>query len=93
MPIIGFLFIAAYLFTAGLVFEELPLWMRNWWAIMDGYLNNNLENWLYFLVVISIGLLISFRTLYLSYLNSNNRYKNFLDYYCLFVLLHCTMFI
>ena len=75
MPIVGFLFIAAYLFTAGLVFEKLPIWVENWWAIKYGYLNNNLDNWLYFLVVISIGLLISFRTLYLCYLSSNNRYK------------------
>ena len=75
MPIIGFFFIAAYLFTAGLVFEKLPFWLENWWAIKDGYLNNNMENWLYFLVVISIGLLMSFRTLYLCYLSSNNRYK------------------
>ena len=75
MPIVGFFFIASYLFTAGKVFEKLPFFVGNWWAIKAGYLNEDLENWLYFLVVISIGLLISFRTLYLCYLSSNNRYK------------------
>ena len=75
MPIVGFFFIASYLFTAGKIFEKLPFFVGNWWAIKDGYLNDDLENWLYFLVVISIGLLISFRTLYLCYLSSNNRYK------------------
>ena len=75
MPIIGFLFIAAYLLTAGFIFEKLPLWVENWWAIKDGYLNNDSENWVYFLMVISIGLLISLRTLYLSFISSSNRYK------------------
>ena len=68
-------FIHYCLITAGLVFGKLPLWIENWWAIKDGYLNNDLENWIYFLIVISIGLLISFRTLYLSYISSSNRYK------------------
>ena len=75
MPIIGFLFIATYLLTAGFIFEKLPLWVENWWAIKDGYLNNDSENWVYFLMVISIGLLISLRTLYLSFISSSNRYK------------------
>jgi hypothetical protein len=75
MPIIGFLFIAAYLLTAGFIFEKLPLWVENWWAIKDGYLNNDSGNWVYFLMVISIGLLISLRTLYLSFISSSNRYK------------------
>ena len=75
MPIVGFLFIAVYFITAGLVFGKLPFWIENWWAIKDGYLNNDFENWIYFLIVISIGLLISFRTLYLSYISSSNRYK------------------
>ena len=62
-------------FTAGKIFEKNFLFRRELRAIKDGYLNDDLENWLYFLVVISIGLLMSFRTLYLCYLSSNNRYK------------------
>ena len=75
MPVIGVLFLAAYFLTAGLVFEKLTYWLENWWSFRVFYLNNNIENWTYFLIVISSGILISFRTLYLSFISSSNRYK------------------
>jgi len=75
MPIVGFLFIAAYFLTAGFVFDKLFFWLESWMTIKAFYLNHNFKNWIYFICIISVGLLISFRTLYLSYINSSNRYK------------------
>ena len=75
MPLVGLLFIASYIITAGFVFKKLTFWVENWGSIRGFYLNDNIENWMYFLSVMSIGVLISFRTLYFSFVSSSNRYK------------------
>jgi len=75
MPVISFLFLASYLITAGFIFEKLNFWVENWWSIKDLYINNSIKNWIYFLLVIVVGILLSFRVIYLTFISSSNRYK------------------
>ena len=75
MPFIALFFISIYIFVLLFYFGDFNFWIENDYQNLKHFQPIKSDNWWYFGIVLLLGFIISSRTLFLSFIRSNNRYK------------------